>query len=298
LLLTVALLAPLPAAAQDAREAAVLLARQGHIGSSIKALRALLARDTRDPLVAMDLAVILQQAGRPAEAVVVFEGANAAEAPSYALLAMTRAYRDLKRFDRAEALARGGERRFPGEPVWIVMLGLILADAGKGEAALAVLASPAAQAAPGWKRLLAQGYAARRIGKPFDALRFYALAAQLDPANAEAREAISEIMQSLRAPWAASGFVPAPPPLALQADQAAARVHWGEQVWPFDPAQRFVETDEALAELGRLIDAAHDQPALLRQLRLDRMVALRDRSRMAEVVSEARALRADGELPP
>jgi len=158
-LLTVATLLVAPAAvAGGARQAAVAQARLGHVDAAVAALRTMLAQGTKDPLVALDLGVILQQAGRPADALAVFQRVNVATAPSYALLAMTRACRDLQRFDRAEALARQGQRRFPNEPVWIVSRGLILADAGKGTEALAVLASPAAQAAPNEERLLAQGY--------------------------------------------------------------------------------------------------------------------------------------------
>jgi hypothetical protein len=51
--------------------------------------------------VAMDLTTLLQQDGKSAEAVAVFEKAAKADPPDYALLAATRAYRDLRRYDDA-----------------------------------------------------------------------------------------------------------------------------------------------------------------------------------------------------
>ena len=298
LLLAAPAFAP-PARADSPREAAVLLARAGQTGAAIAALRSQLTRGTNDPLVAMDLAVLLQQANRPAEATAVYERANPSDPPSYALLAVVRAYRDQKQFMRAATLARQGFKRFPDETVWPILLALILADSGDGDQALAVLAGPAAQRAPAIERLLAQGYAARQANRPFEALRFYADAAWRDPSNAEARDATAAILRGERAPFAAERFSPEPPPLPLRADMAAAELRWGTQVTAPGPAQRFAETDRALADLDRVMAAAGDNAALATRARFDRVVALRDRVRMREAVAEAEALRAQGlTLPP
>jgi len=75
-------------------------------------------------------------------------------------------------------------------------------------------------------------------------------------------------------------------------------VRWGADIRSSDPRQRFVGTDAAIADLDRLIATAEGDAVLLTRLRLDRMVALRERVRMDEVVAEAKALRAEGhELP-
>ncbi len=85
----------------EQREAAVLKARAGHMGEAQKELRAMLAAGVDDNgLVAMDLATLLQQDKKPRAAVAVFEKAALAKPPDYALLAITRAYRDLRRYDR------------------------------------------------------------------------------------------------------------------------------------------------------------------------------------------------------
>ena len=82
----------------ERREAAVLQARAGQLEPAIATLRAMLAAGEDDGLVAMDLTALLQQAHRPAEAIAVFEQAAVAEPPDYALLAATRAYRDVRRY--------------------------------------------------------------------------------------------------------------------------------------------------------------------------------------------------------
>ena len=213
-------------------------------------------------------------------------------------MAATRAFREQKRFDTAAGLARAGLRRFPDETVWPILLGLILTDGGKAEEALVILASPAARRAPEADRLLAQGYAARTLNRPFEALRAYADVARRDPGNAEARDATRDLLRGMRAPFAAQRFAPDPPPQSLAGEQAAAKVRWGVDDRPFDPRRRFEGTDRAIAALDRLIDAPEAEPSLVTGWRFDRMIALRDRVRMADVIREANELRADKvELP-
>jgi biofilm PGA synthesis protein PgaA len=286
--------------AAEKREAAVLKARAGQMAEAQAALRALLAAGITDNgLVAMDLATLLQQDGKAAEAVAVFEKAALADPPQYALLAVTRAYRDLRRYADAARLARQGMQRFPDETVWPMLLSLILSDDGKSAEALAVLRQPAAQRAPAVERLLAEAYAWRRAGDPFKAMRLYAEAIQATPANQGVRLEAAEVLQGMGAPYGAAAVAGTVTP-AIAADQAAAMVRWGAQVRSADPAHRFDGTDAAIARLDQLLAALPPPPAeaaMRRRLRLDRLVALRDRVRMQEVAVEAEALRADGPLP-
>ena len=275
------------------------LARAGHADQAISQLRALLA--SGDPLVPLDLAVILAQSGQAADAVAVYEKAAPSQPPSYVLLAVTRAYRDLKQFDRAAALGRSGMQRFPGEPEWPILLALILADQGKPEEATAMLGTDAASQAPQTERLLAQAYVDRRAGRPFDALRAYETALAREPKNAEASSGAIAILRELRAPLAAARIAQEQTPLALAVDMAAAMVRWGPLDTQDYAHHRFDATDRAIHELDRLVARAEAEgnSAITVQLRLDRIVAYRDRVRMAEAISEANALRAAGTvLPP
>ena len=281
------------------REAAVLKARAGSMAEAQAALRAMLAAGTDDGLVAMDLTTLLQQDGKSSEAVAVFEKAARLDPPDYALLAATRAYRDLRRYAEAGRLARQGMQRFPNDTVWPLILSLILSDDGKSTEALALLHQPTAQRAPPVERLMAEAYAWRKAGDPFKAMRAYSEAIKAAPANPGVRVEAAGVLQDMGAPFGAEVIAGTKTP-SIAADQAAAMVRWGAQVRSSDPARRFDGTDAALARLDQLLAGLPPPPAgeaLRRRLRLDRMVALRDRVRMREVVDEGEALQANGPLP-
>ena len=285
--------------ATQQREAAVLKARAGNAAEAQAALRAMLAAGTDDGLVAMDLTTLLQQDGKSSEAVAVFEKAARPDPPDYALLAATRAYRDLRRYADAARLARQGMQRFPNDTVWPLILSLVLSDEGNSAEALAILRQPAAQRAPAVERLLAEAYAWRRAGDPFKAMRAYSAAIKAAPANPGVRAEAAGVLQDMGAPFGAQVIAGTSTP-SIAADQAAAMVRWGAEVRSSDPARRFDGTDAALARLDQLLAALPPPPAeagLRRRLRLDRMVALRNRMRMQEAAEEGEALSADGPLP-
>jgi biofilm PGA synthesis protein PgaA len=204
------------------REAAVLEARAGHLDAALAQLRAMLAAGQEDGFVAMDLTTLLQQAGRPKEAVAVFEKAGLAKPPDYALLAATRAYRDLRRYNDAEKLARQGLKRFPDQAVWPLLLSLVLTDADRPKEALAVLSRPEAKHAPPLERLLAEGYSWRRAGDPYKALSAYTDALKLAPANEEARSAAASLLQAQGGAYGAAALAGTTQP--YDASEAAAMV--------------------------------------------------------------------------
>jgi biofilm PGA synthesis protein PgaA len=285
--------------ATQQREAAVLKARAGNMAEAQAVLRAMLAAGIDDGLVAMDLTTLLQQDGKSSEAVTVFEKAARPDPPDYALLAATRSYRDLRRYADAARLALEGLQRFPNDTVWPLILSLILSDDGKSTEALAILRQPAAQRAPPVERLMAEAYAWRRAGDPFKAMRAYSDAIKAAPANPGVRVEAAGVLQDMGAPFGAEVIAGTRTP-SIAADQAAAMVRWGAQVRSSDPARRFDGTDAALARLDQLLAALPPPPAeagLRRRLRLDRMVALRDRMRMQEAAEEGDALSSDGPLP-
>jgi biofilm PGA synthesis protein PgaA len=285
--------------ATQQREAAVMKARAGNMAEAQAVLRAMLAAGIDDGLVAMDLTTLLQQDGKSSEAVTVFEKAARPDPPDYALLAATRSYRDLRRYADAARLALEGMQRFPNDTVWPLILSLILSDDGKSTEALAILRQPAAQRAPPVERLMAEAYAWRRAGDPFKAMRAYSDAIKAAPANPGVRVEAAGVLQDMGAPFGAEVIAGTRTP-SIAADQAAAMVRWGAQVRSSDPARRFDGTDAALARLDQLLAALPPPPAeagLRRRLRLDRMVALRDRMRMQEAAEEGDALSSDGPLP-
>ncbi len=282
--------------ATERREAAVLRARTGQVDEAVQSLRSMLASGIDDGLVAMDLTTLLQQNGKAEEAAAVFARAGKSDAPDYALIAATRANRDIRQYEEAEKLAREGARRFPSDPFWPVVLSLILSDAGRSQDALAILKTSAAGRATPLERTLAEAYAHRRAGDNFAAMRLYGEAARLAPGNPEPRRELAGLLTGMGAPYAAAEIAGITPPIA--AGQAGSMVRWGADIRAPEPASRFVGTDAALVRLDTLLAATPpEEKAARRRLRLDRMVALRDRVRMVEVVEEGAALTADGPLP-
>lgn len=288
--------------ATQQREAAVLQARAGKMAEAQAALRALLAGGIDDGLVAMDLATLLQQDGKPAEAIAVFEAAAKADPPDYALLAAVRAYRDLGRADDAIRLAREGARRFPGEPVWPLLLSLALSDGGRTAEALEVLRQPAATRASPVDRLMAEAYAWRRAGDPTAALKAYGEALRLARSEGNrsgergARGEAAGLLIDLGAPWGAAALAGDTP--AIEVQKAGTMVRWGEQIRPPQPARRHDGTDAALARIDSLLASLPpDDRELRRRLRIDRLVALRDRGRMKEAAEEGDALAGEAPLP-
>lgn len=293
------------AAARDAaREAAVRLAREGRHAEAIAALRRLLAESPDDRSARADLLTILADQGRHAEAVALIPQ-RPGTLPAYAQAAAVRALRGEGDLARAEALARDGMRRFADDPDFPALAALVLTDAGRAQEALALLRGAAGRRATPVERLLAEGYALETLGDGFAALGAYGRALRLEPASRAARDAAAGLLRRMDAPWGAAGLVDAPPPalqegtarLPLAAQQAGAMVRWGSQAAPEEPERRFEGTDAALERLDALRTAG-PPPDLLRRIRLDRVVALRDRVRMAEALAEADALALEGDLPP
>jgi poly-beta-1,6 N-acetyl-D-glucosamine export porin PgaA len=255
------------------REEAVEAARNGHLEESISTLRSVIAAGDSSPDTAYDLALILTWAKRPREATDVFERADQGhDVPEYVLLAMTHAYWDQRRYAEGERLARRGVDAYPANAEWSKIAGMIA------------------------------GEAAERADDPYSALREYAEARQRLPDDADLANAEAGVLARLRAPYAASAVL-GHPDAGLEAEQAGSMVRWGSYLRPADPRLRFLGTDAALSRLNAQIAAAaratpRDE-GLLRRLQRDRAIALRDRKRWQDTVSQTEALKRGGDhLPP
>jgi biofilm PGA synthesis protein PgaA len=275
----------------EKREAAVLQARGGDLPGGIAALRSLMAAGVDDGLVALDLVTLLQQAKRSTEAADLFLRTNPRQAPDYALQAAFQANRDVQRYAEAEKLARIGTERFPADPAWRTRLALVITDAGRPQEAIALLGTASNASID---QLLAQGYALRRAGDLFGALRVYGTAVRRAPGNREALRETAAVLTEIGAPYAAERI--GGPTQSVEAAKAAAMVRWGEDVKPRDPALRFQGTEQAIARIDQLLQTTTD-PDVRRRLRDDRIVALRDRFRMEEVVREVEAIPDRATLP-
>ena len=260
------------------------------------ALRAMLAAGTDDGLVAMDLTTLLQQDGKSAEAIAVFEKAARPDPPDYALLAATRAYRNLSRYDDAARVARQGLQRFPNDTVWPLILSLVLSDDGKAAEALAILRQPAAQRAPPVERLLAEAYAWRRAGDPFKAMRVYSEAIKAAPANPGVRLEAAGVLQDMGAPFGAEVIAGTRDAVDCRrpGGRHGALGSPGPQLRPGAPLRRHRCRPRPSRPAAGGLPPPPAEAGCGGACRLDRMVALRDRVRMREAAEEGEALSADG----
>jgi len=289
------------------RERAVALARSGALDEALAILERLARARPDDYDVARDRILVSTWAGRDEDAVRQFQALPAAAVRDFVIEAVARAYRNLRRFSEALALYRSGLLRSPNSVAFAAGEIRLLTDLGQADQALTVAETALRQRGESLEVLLAAAYAAETARQPVEALRYADRAVAQDPRSRDAARQRALSLEAIGAPDVALRLAEAEPGLLapdevrrLRGSAAAALVRWG----PLDPPterERYVATDQAIAELDRLIDAwSRGDDAVkadLRRARLDRMVALRDRNRMAEVVSEYEALRAQGELP-
>lgn len=288
---------------------AVELARQGRMDEALHRLAALRAARPENRWLAYDTLVVLGWAEKDGEAADMAGRTPLDEAPAYVLESVGKSLRNLGRYADAGELYAQALVRFPERTSLAVGQAYALADGGRTSEA-ATLVNNLRDTHPTSPEVLEAGlYVARRQGD---------LPAQLDwsqrlldpvPAHEAARQARLQALDGLGASHLAVDLAETATPQAdratsstLRANRAAQQVRWGI-VEPPSEAERFAATDRALALLDENLAALNpgnpaDAP-LIRQGRLDRLVALRDRVRMAEAVSEYESLVADGiEIPP
>lgn len=252
---------PAPSSVDQQREEAVLRARQGHLAEALAELRRLHARYPEDPAVAHDLLVILQWAGEDAAALELAETLEAAS-PTEPLPPYV-----------AEAAARAARNleRF-------------------------------VEAAARYDRLLALPGLDPEMARRARRQRILTLAEMGAPGLA--LEALREAGRETGREMGAASPAPPSPLLEpaemrrLTGDRAAQAVRWGE-LPPAHPGRLFVETDRALELLEHQVAVAPEGSPAWRRARLDRLLALHQRHRMEEVVTEAAELEDAGiPLPP
>ncbi|HUA53624.1 MAG TPA: poly-beta-1,6 N-acetyl-D-glucosamine export porin PgaA [Candidatus Sulfotelmatobacter sp.] len=293
--------------AEAEHERAVDLARRGDTATALAILDRLHRERPGDLAVARDLIVVSGWAGHDAAAIRLYHELPGMPEPDFVLEALGRAYRDLGKAAEALGLYREALRRSPANEAFAAGEIRTLVDVDRAEEALTRADADLRAHGERVAVLLAAGYAAQALDKPVDALRYCDRALAVAPTNRDALHDRIVAIDRMGAPQVALRLSDAHPGALspaerrrIEGDEAAALVRWG----PLDPpseAERFAMTDRAIAALDGLIrrwsadPAAHDD---VLRARFDRMVALRDRVRMADVLAEYDdLLRAGVEIP-
>jgi biofilm PGA synthesis protein PgaA len=280
---------------------AVRLARNGDTGAALTILTRLHNDHPADPGVAHDLIAVSVWAGNDTAAVELFTALMPGPQPDYVLTAVGLAYRHLGKPAEALVVYRQGLQQSPNNSEFITGEIHSLVDLDQIEPALLLAETDLRIHGDRLDVLLAAGFAASARKEFVEALRHIDRALKLDPANREARHDRILAIDAMGAPQIAvqlandnPGIVSPEELRRIEGDAAAALVRWGV-FEPPNEALRFAASDRAIAALDVLIarwtseggEAMHDIP----RARFDRMVALRDRVRMADVLTEYDDLR-------
>jgi biofilm PGA synthesis protein PgaA len=290
------------------RAAAVALARSGAPAAGVAALEALRFDFPDDPAVARDLAVVLTWGGREPEAIAIFEAMRPPQTHEYLLEAIGLGYRRVDAPLKALALYRHARTLWPRNVDFMAGESRTLVDLDEAMAAEALALQDIANAGENVELLLAAAFAASAQRRTVDALRYVDRALRLDATNLPARRERVFAIDAMGAPQRALELADREPGLfdaaerrRLAGNVAAALVRWGI-LEPPNEATRFAATDRALAMLDAQLATWRAMPAppedAILRARLDRLVALRDRVRMAEVRAEYEDLDRQGTVVP
>ena len=301
------LLWPLNALADTAYDQLIRQARDGSYTPALVRLRQLPAAQQSTGQIS-DHLLIASWAGLDAEVVSVYETQGAQRTlPTQALSAVAHAYRNLKRWNDAERLYRLALQREPQNADLQLGLAVTEADGGDPQDAVRRAREQVARQPNDPARRMALGYALTRSGANNEALFEYD---QAFVRASDKPEVIREYLFALeraRLPEPAlrlaqrhPGLIDAATTRRLEGELAAERVRLAELPTRTEK-ERFVVADRALADYDRLFAAwsadpqAHDDVV---HWRIDRLGALKARSRNAEVVAEYQKLLDEGVVIP
>lgn len=300
-------LAQVPNSEAD-RVEAVAMARSGAFIAAVAALEALRINFPEDPAILRDLAVVLTWSERESAAIAIFEAMWPPQSQEYLLEAIGLAYRRVDAPLKALALYRRARDAWPRNVDFMAGESRTLVDLGEAKAGEALALQDIARTGENVDLLLAAAFAASAQRRPVDALRYIDRAVTFDTSSATARRERIFAIDAMGAPQRALELADREPDLLaaverrrLEGNVAAALVRWGV-LEPPSEATRFAATDRALAMLDAQLAAWRALPvppadAILRA-RFDRLVALRDRVRMAEARAEYEDLEQHGAIVP
>lgn len=288
---------------------AISMARNGQTSEAIQVLEKLYANDPGNKELFHDYLTVLSWAGQDDRVAELAPHLSPQSGPAYALEAAAKSARQRGDFLQAEYIYRFGLKRFPEDLDFPSGLVMTLADAGQSQAAME-LARQFERDHPDKTELrLAAGYAQESGRDYFGALETYNQVLAGDPGNRTARSRRILVLDSLGASDLAVELAREEPNLfsaeewqRLLGNQGAFAIRWGDL-----PAEeetgRFAGTDRALAMLDRNLGAVdRSAPAadsFELRTRLDRLVALRNRYRMEEVIGEYEQMKTPPEsFPP
>ncbi|HZA29422.1 MAG TPA: tetratricopeptide repeat protein, partial [Gammaproteobacteria bacterium] len=288
---------PVPAAEDSAaalHSRAVAAGRRGDFVPALEILEQLRKQDPANRRFLYDHVLVLSWAGEDKKALELAPLIERAVAPVEVLEALAKAARNRQRFDEAQSLYRTAIRRQPGRLEAAIGLGLTLADARLADQAMELFKDLMKSHSEDPETLFGYAYAAEAKRNYVQALWAYDRILERAPQDPRALRLKILAVGSLGAPHLAldlakqhPGTLDAGELERLEGDRIAIQTRWG-RLPAATPRTRFEETDRALAMMDQAYRGDWSQMDLRipkhRRLAFDRMVALRDRVRMKEVL--------------
>ncbi|WP_293780730.1 poly-beta-1,6 N-acetyl-D-glucosamine export porin PgaA [uncultured Oxalicibacterium sp.] len=292
--LIAALLSPAHAAiqAQD-YDTVIQAAREGQARESANTLQSWHQSYPEDKRILHDLIVVLVWSDRPGDALREGSQLKPAGAPSYVLRALGNAGLQEHAWDDAERYFRQALRQQANDREAQAGLALSLHGAGKDDAALALIRASLPREARLYARqdatlFMALGRIQQERNALLDAAEAYRQASRLDPVSREAFRAYVFSLNAAGMPYLASRIADSRITLfsneerqAIAHAAAGATINYGQAQLSTDPGpSRFNTTDAGIADNASVMRHFGNRPVT----QFDRMIALRDRQRMQEVV--------------
>ncbi|WP_281950494.1 poly-beta-1,6 N-acetyl-D-glucosamine export porin PgaA [Nitrosophilus kaiyonis] len=278
---------------------AIKHAKEGKIEIALKELKKLYKKYPNNKKLYFDYITILGWAGKYEEVIRLSKDKNFYNMPDYTLEIIAKSYRNLKDYKKAKKLYTLCLNKNPNNKNCRYGLILTYADAKESDKALKTLSEIKIK---DYYYYFLKGYILESKRNFFDAFINYQKSYELNPNDKDTLIAIVRILDILGLPYLAENYINKNPKIfdkniitRIKKDQIAFKIRWGELIHP-NIKNRFKETDEALKKLNKLISSSkaktlkEENPNIL-QARFDKLVALRDRYFMDEVIKEYKILK-------
>lgn len=286
---------------------AVKQARNGDTKDALITLRKLYQAHGDDKSIVRDYLAVLSWDGSHDQQVVTLYKSLPGDTHDYVLEAVGKAYRNLHQPEDARAIYLQGLRVNPASDVYAAGLIHSTTEAGYIEEAMKSSDENIHRYGPRIEVLLAAGNAADQFDQADAAVRYYEQAVNVAPQNSQALEGLARAYsragkpdQSIKLADQHPGLMASEEYRRLHSDIAANMIRDGMNA-P-NEAERYTLTDRAITMLnGQIADWSKDPDAQqdVVRARLDRIIALRNRNLMQEVIVQYHKLQDDHiTIPP
>jgi len=278
---------------------AVELARAGELDESLRILGSLREEDSDDLQLLYDQTVVFSWAGNDAEVLRNATLIDPETAPDYVLGPVAKAWRNSNDFEAAESWYSMLLARDVSNEDARIGLAMTLADAGRPDEALSIVAGAPLHEQGTVPLILTEAYVYSLQLQFMEALASYQHALEIEPLNHLALRGKALALRMALLPQDALTLASKHPGILsddelaqLEADVVAVQIRQGTQS-SYPVSRRFEGTDRALSRIDSYLAQPDLDPDIRRRLQYDRITALSDRQLMADAITEFESLQVE-----